>query len=223
MKRFTKSLLVGLPLMLGMVPFTASGAIVNDLPRLSMGVGLGWDYDGATQTLGLSIGVSLPQYTDSTYGWSDSINSATAYISGLQYTGTSGVEHSFTDGVFEISDGTTTYLSATLTNAVLVQDGSTVRLNPGLDIVNVSGANLDPGSSPSRFINEFASSFGSVRFDLFLLVGSVDFSNNPNADRSGNINFGELRSASAVVPEPSSVLLVFSALGGLVCCARKRK
>jgi hypothetical protein len=71
---------------------------------------------------------------------------------------------SFNNGTIKITDGTTTYLSATLSNINFTTDGAQWYLNPGLDInhpetLNLSNILLTPNGS--SYIQELATSLGN--------------------------------------------------------------
>ncbi len=105
-------------------------------------------------------------YADGTSGSGDSILWSTVTITGSKRNPLATPGTTFTPATLTVSNGTTTYLSATLKNIQFVLVGGLWRLNPNLDINNPSTLNLDnlilnPGPIPSRYIQDLQAALGS--------------------------------------------------------------
>lgn len=108
---------------------------------------------------------------------------------------------------FKITDGTYTYLTATLDYFIVTRDIFGTQLNPGYNLDNIYDITFDPnGNAPySQYIAELESAYNSgtpVNFytDFTFTTGSGDFTNDSRGTVQGQI---------AVTPEPvSSILFV---------------
>ncbi len=105
-------------------------------------------------------------YADGTSGSSDSILWSTVTISGAKRNPLATPGTTFTPATLTVSDGTTTYLSATLKNVEFVLRNGLWRLNPDLDINNLPTLNLEnlllnPGPVPSRYIQDLQAALGA--------------------------------------------------------------
>jgi hypothetical protein len=109
----------------------------------------------------------------------DSIIGKTVTISGANRTN----NYTFTDATITITDGITTYFSATLSNIEFVLIDGLWRLNPDLDInnpptLNLSNITLDPGTPASNYILDLQAALGSqtiagMTMTLFTFVGNI--------------------------------------------------
>jgi hypothetical protein len=152
--------------------------------------------------------VSKLNYLDGTSttanGAGESTIGMTVTISGASRTG----DTSFSDAVISISDGSFTYLSATLSNIIFVTDGFQWYLNPGLDISNPSTLNLTnvvlstDVDHPSRYIDELVSVKGTsdaIGMKMIMTILSGYIYGNSQSD----INEGLIDGSPPSVDPPS--------------------
>lgn len=192
---------------------------------LFMGIGSAWsevslptvNFSGNVQTTaGIGTGsmtlvnavISKVNYLDgSNYTVNiagESIIGKKVTISGATRTG----NYSYQDAVFKISDGTFNYFSATLSNVILVTDGTSWFLNPGLDATNATTLNLSgvvlgtDVTHPSRFITELQSQLGTgsilgMKMILSIVTGAIE------GDSTSNIFTGLIDGVPPSVTPPT--------------------
>jgi hypothetical protein len=170
----------------------------------------------ATTTAGVGTGsltlvsavISQVNYVD---GTSTSVNTVEESILGMDVTisGASRISaDTFADAVLKISDGTFNYFSSTLSDVMLVTDGTSWFLNPGLDANNASTLNLSmvvlntDATHPSRFIDELQAELGSgsilgMKMILTLLSGAI------SGDSSSDIFTGLIDGVPQGIQVPS--------------------
>lgn len=122
-------------------------------------------------------------YHDGTLGSTDSILGSTVNITGAKRDPLATPGTTFTDATISISDGVTTYFTATLTDIEFVQIDGLWRLNPDLDINNLPTLNLtdillNPGPIPSQYIIDLQTQLGSqsvagMTMTLSTFVGDI--------------------------------------------------
>jgi len=148
-------------------------------------------------------------YSDGNLGASDSIIGATVTLTGAKRdpVGTPGT--TFTPATISISNGTTTYFTATLMNTVTnniefeLIDGLW-RLNPYLDVNNLPTLNLEnillnPGPIPSDYILDLQAKLGGGSIAGMTMTLNV-FSGDITTDSFSEIFEGIIDGVPAVVP-----------------------
>ncbi len=130
----------------------------------------------------------------------DSILGKTLVITGAKRTaGTT-----FTDATLSISDGVTTYFTATLINIEFELIDGLWRLNPDLDVndpptLNMIDIVLNPGPAPSQYILDLQAQLGSQDIAGMKMTLST-FSGDISGDSQSGILEGLLDGVSAVTP-----------------------
>ncbi len=164
----------------------------------------------------------------------DSILGATLTITGSKRTPVSVPGTTFTDAALTISDGVTTYFSATLTNIEFVLSGGLWRLNPGLDINNPATMNLknivlNPGPVPSDYIVDLQNILGNQTIAGMTMTLSVS-NGDITSDSQSAVLEGIFDGVSAPPPVPAPamnqwgmiIFIVLAGLGSIYYIRRKR-
>lgn len=162
----------------------------------------------------------------------DSIIGSTVTITGAKRTPLAVPGTTFTDATFRISDGTTTYFSAILTNIEFVQISGLWRLNPGLDknnpaTLNLKNVLLNPGPVPSAYIIEMQKVLGGqtvagVEMTLNTFSGDIT-GDSQNAILEGLIDGVPPIPAPTMTEWGMIIFMIFAGLGAVYVLWRKKR
>lgn len=193
---------------------TASGPPSNSYPYRWLLTFSGWNITGGNYIDGSYFGEGDDPITDAYFLIGNLYNDN--YPDNLIFSGTQPSGGSTGPVSFVITDGSTTYFSATLDNFIVTNNYFGTSLNPAWTLDNITNPTFN--TSSSQYIQELESRYNSgykINFgmDFTFLSGVNDFT----TDASGSIQ-GKM----VVTPEPVSSLL-FASGGATLAFSRYLK